>query len=142
MRVAATRSTLSRLLSRRMPPSMSERSAATLVNRSSTSSTGRPDSVRIASASCCAALASGPREPSSRFGNPTTILAASFSRAILAMREGSVAAGSAGIVVSACAMVADGSLNATPTRFEPGSMARMRNQAVEGRAGTAPCSTT
>jgi hypothetical protein len=45
---------------------------------------------------------------------------------MLAMREGSVAAGSAAIVVSACAIVADGSLSATPTRFEPGSIASIR----------------
>jgi hypothetical protein len=42
------------------------------------------------------------------------------------MRDGSVAAGSAAIVVKAWAIVAVGSLNATPTRFEPGSMARIR----------------
>jgi hypothetical protein len=36
-----------------------------------------------------------------------------------------VPAGSAGIVVNACAMVAVGSLKAMPTRFEPGSTARI-----------------
>src|SRR5438093_7659804 len=114
---------LARRFSRRMPAASSERSAATVVSRSSTSSTASLDALRSSSASSRAALASGPNEPSMRRGRPTTILVASRSRATSASRSARVALGSAGIVARGCAMVPVGSLTARPTRFDPRSTA-------------------
>ncbi len=59
---------------------------------------------------------------------------ASCVRAISASRDASVRAGSAGIVKSARAIVALGSLSATPTRFDPGSIARIRISSPYGEA--------
>src|SRR5579864_7718655 len=69
-----------------------------------------------------------------RRGSPTTIRVASFSLAMAASRAARVACGSALTVVSACAMVPVGSLNASPTRFDPGSTASTR-KLVAGHQG-------
>ncbi len=117
--------------SRLMPPAIRARSAAAVVRRSSTISTGRPDACRMAAASLCAAAASGPRVPSSRRGSPTMMRSASWLRAASATRLAKVASGSACRVASGCAMVSVGSLKATPTRFDPGSTARILKPTME-----------
>src|SRR5438552_3695598 len=78
-RIAATRSTVVRRFARLTPPAINDRSAATEVRRSSTSSTGIPDVLRSASASLRADFASGPSEPSMRRGSPTTMRARIFA---------------------------------------------------------------
>ena len=111
---------------RLVPVASSARSAATLVSRSSTSVTGRPVSRRSRPARALASTASGPSPPSILRGSPTTSSVASCRDACSASRSGRLASGSAGIVVSGCAMIAPASLSASPTRCVPGSTARTR----------------